>query len=358
MAILNFTGFETGNFVEIFTGFGLPAIMAKADGFITKSGDYSLMLAGDYGDGIHGIYFGEILGGYYTPMNRSLLFTRFYFNAVQLPTTSSELFSVTDTDGFVKLSLRIDSVGQVELRGYTLSDSLSGIKIDDIDILQQGKWYRIEVKCQAAGNYEIKINGVTKSIGLADLGTANNKFACLGNANDATADEDYAFYYDDLKMSNTEFPGPGFSALLPVIYEGNHTLWGGTYINVQEAFDDLYIEGTESEISTFELQDRPDWMFGNVNSVKVIALTKAGGSGEVAMVKPLVRTYDTDYTIDNPLYYLNETDFMIGVIYSLNPNTEANWTLEEIDSLEAGVISTDDTTLAYCDYITVGVDFY
>lgn len=357
MAILNFTGFETGNLVEAFSGVGCPIIQSKTDGFITKSGEYSLVLSSEYEDGIHGVYYGEINNGYYFPMNRSLLFTRFYFYAAKLPTADSEFFSVMDTDGFIKLSLRIDNTGQVELRGYSLTNSISGFKIKNIDVLQESTWYRIEVKCQAAGNYEVKINGISKASGLADLGTANNMLACLGNSHDAAADEDYCFYYDDLKMSNTEFPGPGYSAIFNVSYEGHHSQWGGFYTDVQHPFDDLFIEGTQDEVSSFEIEDTPATMFPDINSIKVIALVKAGVD-ETARVKPLIRTNSTDYSAPDPTEYLNETQCMIGVIYPLNPDTSAKWTLDEIDNLQVGVQTTTDTTLAYCDYITVGVDFY
>ena len=74
-------------------------------------------------------------------------------------------------------------------------------------------------------------------------------------------------------------------------------------------------------------------------------------------IKDFIRNNDTDYFINDYLE-INDTDyFPITNIYQTNPLDYQPWTREGLKKMEYGLLTSDNTTAAYCDYISLQINY-
>ena len=355
MAILNFTGFETGTINELLNIYGSPKIRSREESYETHSGLNALVVSSRVGVGYGGISIGEIAGGYQIEMDRNRIFVRFYCFFKKIPTISTEFFAVKDLNGFIKMSLRVDNAGTLIVKGYSeTSSEAADTFVAYPDIFSEEKWYRVELSIVSNGATEIKINGT--SLGLISLisNNINIAYIMLGNADDELSpDADYEFTIDDVKITNDQFPGAGNIILLKPIAFGYHQQWQGFLEDILDV-DSQYLTAVDGRKQTFVFYIKDETYLGTIASIKPTAFC-ISPSDEISRVKNLIRINDED-TLESVFVDIpSDSYYPIANIYP--DNNGSAWTRTDLKKMEYGIVTSDDTTMINCDYIALQVDY-
>jgi hypothetical protein len=291
MAILHFTGFETGSGLEDINGSvtGTGSIQSS----IKRTGTYALQI-NPLTTGVGHFNLRKLstgTGSHSTNFDVATTYTRFYLYIATLPAANSEEFFTarTNADG-VKLALRLNSAGNVLAYDTTGTNLLA----TGSTVLGLGQWYRIEVQCGTGGaaTYTVKIDGTQEFTGTGDLNATNNGRVTLGkraNRNGQTVD----FYYDDLSVSDSAFPGAGACKVMRVSADGNYTTWtigagaGSDWENIDEIPPD---DDTTYLLSTLVSAQASTGAFETAASAAATAAFGFGcGAGQPISIPPRIR---------------------------------------------------------------------
>lgn len=100
--------------------------------------------------------------------------------------------------------------------------------------------------------------------------------------------------------------------------------------------DSTYVQttGNVTELDTYNTDNHSEGK-GTVTSVKVYARCKGTVSADTHAAEVAIRTNDADYFGGTTLLPTSYTD--LSHTWTYNPNTESEWTWDEIDALQAGV---------------------
>jgi hypothetical protein len=90
----------------------------------------------------------------------------------------------------------------------------------------------------------------------------------------------------------------------------------------------------EEQVDTYNFEDHSEGG-GTIQSVTVHVRTKGSMVEDAHAVETIIRTHDTNYYGTYTLLPISYTD--LSTTYTENPYTEAAWTWEEVDALQAGV---------------------
>jgi hypothetical protein len=365
MAILHFTGFETGSGLEDINGSvtGTGSIQSS----IKRTGTYALQI-NPLTTGVGHFNLRKLstgTGSHSTNFDVATTYTRFYLYIATLPAANSEEFFTarTNADG-VKLALRLNSAGNVLAYDTTGTNLLA----TGSTVLGLGQWYRIEVQCGTGGaaTYTVKIDGTQEFTGTGDLNATNNGRVTLGkraNRNGQTVD----FYYDDLSVSDSAFPGAGACKVMRVSADGNYTTWtigagaGSDWENIDEIppdDDTTYLLSTlvsaQASTGAFETAASAG-ITGTVNSVQIVVVSKRDG-GSNGSVRVRMRSGSTDFDTTSNQATGSAYD-MLGISRDTDPATSAAWLLAALDSLEGGIIERSTTAATRLTAVYAQVDY-
>lgn len=349
MAVQNICGFETGDTLEALTSGGTIAIGTT----YARSGRYGLRT----NPTTTGVGWYDLGSSSVTEMNLASLYGRFYFRYATLPASGTEeIASVWETTtDTLKLGIRIDSTGSL-----SLWDSL-GLQISTTGAtdLAANTWYRIEVRADTgvAATAEVKVNGTVEVTGTGNLTTANARSLRLGKSTDRS-NQTVDFWYDDISVDNSAYPGAGACGIMLPNGAGNYALWtGGTFVNLDEipqsTTDYITSTGVVGEASTFAMHSTgSSGISGTINAVKPTAIVQRAGGTNGSL---LLRTRYSGSDSDSGARTAAMTWVARGSIQTAAPGG-GGWSTSVLDAIECGVVENTTVNLTRADVVAIMVD--
>ena len=356
MAVLNFCGWETGDFSEIQSGTGTFSISTTT----VRTGLYSLR-CNPTGTAIGNNRFAAIstAGVATTSFNVPSLYSRGYFRIALAPASADEEFYVVlDTSGTAKASFRINSSRQIVV--YNNADTLVST---GATALALDTWYRIEILTSTgAGSqpYEVRIDGAVELSGTMNMLTNNHGSVRCGKAINHNG-QSIDFFYDDWLWSDSGFPGEGQCVRLSPNANGTvQQFTAGTnasnHLEVDEAVTDgdtTYVasNGTANQTALFGCDPMPPASV--INSVKAWARGRSVSGTSATRVR-LSSGGVNDDTVDAnwTTSYVNRFN-----LSNVDPFTGAPWLHGAVSAAEVGVVESNaivnrlTTTAIFADYV-------
>lgn len=343
MATLSLTGFDSGDTLDIVSTTGTASVQnttVRSAGYALRCNPTTTATGSALIQG-----FANTGGG--AAWSASVTYLRFYFRIATLPASANEEFFTIETSGVaVKISGRITSAGNIQLYSSTTLQLGS----DGTTTLALNRWYRIEVKCGtglANVIYELRVNGITELSGNGALLNTASGEARLGKVTDRNG-QSVDFYYDDVLVSDTDFPGQGrIRVKIPVgigAYDAFTSSSGGAKnTDVDEiptnATDWVVTSGTSGQAQTFTLTSNANASInGQINTVKLFTawrnhnpVTSAGNGTVRLRLRSGTTDLDTGADIATGNSYLGRQ-----MLSDTDPNTGAAWTEAALDSVQGG----------------------
>ena len=347
MATIQLTGLEAGTLSELDAATSNTSVVTSP----VRTGTYALRcnptLTATAAVTLAGVASGGGTNGY----SVATMYHRFYFRYASglggKPTVGDEEIFRARATSSIKFQLRIDSNGKLVAYQQDLTSLGTGTTV-----LSADTWYRIEVSVGTAaagsGVWEVKINGVSELSGsTADLLNTNNTRSQLGKAtnyNGNTVD----FFYDDVLLSNSAFPGAGEHKLMYPDANGNYQTWSigagsGSHYQVVDEIptnddtDYLLSSGTSGNAETQALiSSATAGISGTINTAKAYNFARRNG-GTNGSVKVRLRSNTTD-TDNSGAFATTGAYNTVCLIADVDPATSAAWTTSGLDSAEVGLI--------------------
>jgi hypothetical protein len=352
-AVLNFTGFETGDASECAVS-GTTAFSTTT----IRTGSYALRVNPTTTNVGSARVQGQLADGTFSAWDAATVYVRFYFRYATAPASNSEeIFVAQDQATGGKFFLRINSAGN--LMAFA-SDGTTQSGSTGSSTLNAGTWYRIEAQVGTGlnANYEVRLNGNVELSGTNNLSFSNNGAVLFGksvNRNGQTVD----FFYDDIVVDDAAYPGPSEVKMLVPNAAGvfdtgadwrnnsgsscSGTANSATFAEVDEVphnSDTDFICKTSASSSplgvTFNVQDTGTvGITGTVKTLKSLGIFKKTVSPAVAMRLRLRSSTTNDDTTagDVSTSYVNRAK-----LYATDPATSAAWTLSGVDGVQVGAV--------------------
>lgn len=283
--------------------------------------------------------------GQQSGFNLTEFWGRFYFQyATKSTAATGELLMSFRTAGNVRAAqIILPSSGILRIEGAGTATA------DGTTVLAANTWYEIEWHYLAGvgGQFELKLNGVTEVTLNANFNVNQIADIYVGrqvNFNNTAVD----YFYDDMVVSNSAYPGPGRVIDLRPNAAGTYADWtAGPVPQDYTQIDDVPI-----------LQINPILTYiansgAATNQVSTFLMTNpvtAGITGKVKAVVPwLLAREDVNGTSNQKIRFrVNGTNFdslvfdvntnyqAMGKIYVTNPSTGLNWKRADLITAEAG----------------------
>lgn len=207
-------------------------------------------------------------------------------------------------------------------------------------------WYYIELKCtidNSLGTVEFKINGNEEinETGVDTQASSNNYINKLWiGSNQWYSFFDDLYLLDTTGSTNNDFLGDCKVETLVPDGAGNYTQWTPLSGNNWENVDDTTPDDDSTYVSTSGTDFKDTYTFDNLTT----------GVAEIYGVQSNVyaRKDDADFVGIEGLYRINSTDYTVSggnlsdtytyqtKIKEKNPDTDAQWTVTDVNSLEFG----------------------
>jgi hypothetical protein len=329
MALLNFTGFETGDLVEIpLTVSGSPVVQ----GTTKRTGDYALEATADFLVVLRGL----AADGKVAEMGRTAAtYYTFWLRVTTLPGSNSTLCSVRDSGGGTVCTVNLSTAGSINATGAGSSSSAGTVTLST--------WHRIDLMVLSNGTSSIQMDG-----GAAQTFTANNVTQdrlYLGGT--VGAGPTGVWHYDDVFIDDTAFTLATAVARLDVDGAGTDTGWTGAYTAVDEIphnSDTDYINSTSTTAAeTVTVESRASaGIAGPVLSIKQGAVAKEASSTTTLMglrMRSGATTSDT-----TPADVGNTTYVLFARLHNVDPATSSSWQGAAVDAVEVGVVKGNDNS--------------
>lgn len=344
MAIINFTGFEVTNGGNGGEFSGAPSGTTAYSTSTVRTGNQAFRV----NPTTTAVGYCEISGiganGRSSLLGEATMYYQFWFRYATKPSSGDEeIFVVRANTGVDKLSIRIDSAGNLVV--YNSVPTAVGTSAT---ALSANTWYKIEVQCGTSatvGAYDLKIGGVSEVSGTTNTTATSGGSARLGkviNRNGNSVD----FFYDDFASSNTGFISGNIEVkqMTPDANGSTMSWTAGTgtsdYTTVDEspAFDDTdYVQsltGAGAKVALFDLQtSSAAGITGNILAVKgYVHLRENTSVTSAYAIRIRSNTTNSDSSNNNgstaaqAYQRLLETD----------PDTSTAWTTGGLDALEVG----------------------
>lgn len=331
-AILNFTGWETGDNTEAVATSGTFSVQSTT----VRTGGYALRTnPSTTAAGRHLFTNIATNGASGTGFNVDNLYTTFYFRYATLPSSNDEpIFQAVGSSGGLKLELRINSSGN--LAAY---DTTPSLLTTGTTALSANTWYRLDVLVGtgATASWEVQINGTSEISGTGNLNTQQNGDVRLGkaiNRNGNTID----FFYDDAVFNDSAYTTTPQVVRMDPDGTGNYAAWTGDNTDVDEIphdSDTTYITSStmaDEETETLESSSAAG-VVGTIAATKSIAIVRDEGAASAIQVRLRSGSTDNDTTSNDP----GATYILRAKVYTTDPADSAAWTSGDLDALEVGV---------------------
>lgn len=339
MTILYFTGFEHGSLGDS----GWKGGYCSINSVTKRTGNYSLRSNPPVNESGYAQYVGFTnTTGAAAQWNAATVYFRFYLYIATMPASgNSQIFRTVDVSGQSKISLRINSSGN--LMAFANNDSTQ-IGSTGTATLSTGVWYRIEGKSPTglSAAIEIKVDGTVDITGTGSVSTDNNSGVTFGRYQDS-GNPAIDVYFDDVAINDSEYPGVGATLRLDPDGNGTYTAWTGDVPNWQQV-DEVPPSGGDYLTSTISI--------GAAESVTLESCANAGVNDTIKAVIGLwaVQRYDVGASMkfrfrsgstDTDTANAITTSAGIGIygmLFTTDPATSAAWTSGGVDGVEIGVI--------------------
>jgi hypothetical protein len=368
MATVNICGFETGDATELVSLTGTASIQSS----VVRTGGYALRSNPTGSGGGSGTLWGLDASGLPVVHSLTTYYMRFYFRYAIKPAAGNEMIAAIDGDSSAKfqsaLLLRLNSDGTLAAyrsRGNYLTAGLLGT---GSAVLSQDTWYRIEMMRSSTAHapWEVRVNGVTDisgSDGPSVITSGAFTLGKAGNANSQTVD----FFYDDVVISNSGFPGAG--AVIALHPDGTIADdWsigagsGSDYQQIDETTPDgdttYLVASVVGSTGTFTLTDTGIDPASVINTCKLLGGFKTGsGSPAVNMFLSTALGHNCDPTGD---YSTTGSYVVLGQVNDTGPAVDGSpaWTPADLDGCFANIqFSSGVGSVPRCTYLAVMVDY-
>jgi hypothetical protein len=340
MSVINICGFELG--AESIANMGEGGLSAGSGGLQgTSSIVTSPVRSGQYAARCNPVttatgYFilgGINFSGLRATYNADITYVRFYFRYATKPSSNSEIiFTLNNNLGGVKLYLRLNSASNLMV--FDSTDTQVGST--GATVLNPNSWYRIEVSCGngTSGSFEVKLAendnvGRVEISGTGNVTTTNGGSCHFGKSVDKNGNT-VDFYYDDISISDTNYPGPGKIVRLDPISDSADVWTTGTFADVNDyatqAGDDGDTTYSTSSIDADNLAPNCSsattvGITGIINVAKAFTLVR----DENQTVNYFIRVYSSTTvqksTLDGEQTYIARAAIHYGQISPININT-------------------------------------
>ena len=343
MATVFFTGFEAGNIEEIDASSGTCSVQSTTK----RTGTYALKVSPTGSSTGFGIIGTSAATGLTTGANIATAYVRFYFYYVTKPASGSEEIFRARAGSLLKATVKIDSTGKI-----IFADS-AGTSQTGATILSANTWYRIETKITTSASttdWEVKIDGVSEllgsNFGAMNLLASNHTRWNFGKSVDSIAHNTVEFYYDDILISDSAYPGAG--ACLVAVPSSSGTYQTGTATGaathwqcvnqIPEDGDTTYVlsDGVATDAEANTVQDHTTvGISGTVNSVRGYILCKRDGASSGSL-KHRFRSNTTNS--DSTAATIAASYIWQSIMFDTDPATAAAWTLGGLDTIQIGFV--------------------
>lgn len=330
MGFLNITGAESGDLSEVLVVDGSPT----ASTTIKRTGAYAYRVNNNSAAQSFAVR-GIAADGSPANLGRtSLTYFVFYLYIDDLPTTSWELASVTDSSSGAgtNLRLRVENGGGASFRHGATEVSLGA------GVFTTNTWYRVEIEAVSAGTCKVYIDGVPKASLTAGSFTIDR--IIFGMATGASVLG--SCYIDDIAISDHSLIGAGEVRILKPNATGNYTAWtngaGTAPTNVAEVphnSDTGYISSSTSGQAETEALDSAatGGVQGTIGTVKAVAIVRDEGGSSAVQVRIRGGTTDVDTSSSDP----GSSYVARCMMRDTNPADSAAWENSDLDAMEIGV---------------------
>jgi hypothetical protein len=333
MATINMTGFETGNvFCE-----GTPSGSANMQTSVVRSGTYALnyeVFSGDFK-----LYAqkanGELATDSTVPF--ATAFFRIYFRYATKPVTTAQPFArVVTTAAGVKLEVRLRSDGKLE----------SGFGDVGATVLAADTWYLIEMKAETGTDvaWEVRLAPDDGTSSVTEMsGTYTSTGNCIHcSVGRYTVTDVASFFFDDILISNSGYPGPGRNAFMKPRANGTYfSQWtNGAGVGDYRDLAEIPAHDSDTTYYTTSTQNHVLSVLGDTSATQ-------GVSGTINCVKSFIIGTDVTNTVNNQIgLRSNEadeytTDFDYSAVYTTTraklfdtAASSAPWTTTLLDAAE------------------------
>jgi hypothetical protein len=278
--------------------------------------------------------------------NSATFYFRTYFYVATLPSTGTQpIWAVNDTASAHKLTVRIDSNGNLSAwNGNTQLGSTGST------VLSTAVWYRVEnqVGSGASAFWEIRINGVSEISGTNVLGSSlNNGSVWLGVE---AGFQNIDCYFDDIAIDDAAYPGDGAIIRFDPTADVAKTNWtdqGGGTTNIFNSVDDFasqaghdtdttYIKTSTSGVVTYTASFATmasKGVLGTVHEVKFVALGRDTGTTLTYRIalRPSSNSVQTTALDGGSTYALR------AILYKTSGGTDA-LTIANMDTCQASFV--------------------
>lgn len=329
MALLSFTGFETGDASDMLGTVGTFSVQNS----VVRTGGYALRCNPTTTGTGYVIMVGLGTNGQVSNLSNATLYATFYFRYATKPTSNEESICKFVTK---EIELKINSSGQLSV---WVAGGGSQLGSTGSTALSADTWYRIEFSCDGSGSWAVQIDGTAEISGTSSQTSSAMQvyFGKSVNYNNNTVD----FFYDDIWIDSSTFRGAFEVKRMGPNGNGSYTAWTGTYTDVDEVVSDgntSYIESaTSGQAETVALESGATaGITGTVHAVKSVSIWREEPSG-TSSIQTRLRSSSTDN--DTVARNGNTTFAFIAKNYETDPATSAAWLLSALDSVEVGVVN-------------------
>lgn len=361
MAIVNFTSWLTGDFIETLSG-GTTSVQSTT----TRNGaPYALRInVAGAGTGYSALRGLDASTGEPAFMNLSDCYFRVYFLFKVKPVSASEeIFRFVSSGAVLRFAVRLDSAGK--LSAY---DGSNVLLATGTTVLGSDTWYRIEARLLESASsdlWEVRINGTTEiSGGPAAITAGTTDEIYIGKAVN-TNSQDVDFYYADAMIESAAFPGPGQQVLLAPNAAGTYQTWtrGGTDSG-----------NNWDQVDEVPSNDDTDYLLSptSINQAETEAVGNPTGVDTVKCVKGMVR-YRRDGASSGAIrlrFRSGSTDSdtssnvtpgsayaTIAKLFETDPATAAAWVASALDGVQIGAVERSNSFATRMTVAYVTVDY-
>jgi len=193
----------------------------------------------------------------------------------------------------------------------------------------------------------LRINGVTELSGQGHMGTGGATLIVIGKSVDRNG-EGYDLYVDDIVTDTAGWPGDCRGCRMDPDGDGHYTDWTGDYTDVDDVphnADTDYITASVAGAAETVTLEHPTaaGVLGVARALKLVAVVRRGIAASTLRTR--LRSGGIDLDGDElPSTAWGTTYVAVQQMYSTDPATNAQWTLDGLADTEVGLVLTANAT--------------